>query len=86
MVLAPRLVERTTPVMEGILKQFSIEVVPFGIEHAAVAMDAWKRFGRGHHPARLNFGDCISYATARVANEPLLFAGDDFAKTDIVAA
>ncbi len=44
------------------------------------------RFGRGRHPARLNFGDCLTYAVARLADEPLLFVGDDFSKTDLVPA
>ncbi len=43
-----------------------------------------RRYGRGNHPARLNFGDCFAYALARVSDEPLLYKGDDFAKTDLV--
>ena len=61
------------------------EVVPFSSDHAAVALAAWRRFGKGRHPAGLNFGDCLSYATARVHDVPLLFKGDDFTKTDIPA-
>ncbi len=45
-------------------------------------MDAWLRYGKGKHAAALNFGDCLSYAVARLADEPLLFVGDDFARTD----
>lgn len=47
------------------------------------ALEAWLRYGRGRHPAGLNFGDCLAYATARLAAEPLLFVGEDFARTDI---
>ena len=86
MVLAPRLGDRTAAVLGGIELQFSIEVIPFDAAHAREALVAWRQFGRGQHPARLNFGDCISYAAARIAKEPLLFVGDDFSKTDIDAA
>jgi ribonuclease VapC len=50
------------------------------------ALDAFIRFGKGRHPARLNLGDCFAYALAATLNEPLLFKGDDFDKTDIVPA
>jgi ribonuclease VapC len=60
-----------------------LQVEPFTEEQALLARDAFFRFGRGRHPARLNFGDCISYALAKERGEPLLFKGDDFAKTDI---
>lgn len=60
-----------------------LEIVPFTDEHAAVALEAFERYGRGRHPARLNFGDCMSYATAKIAGEPLLYVGNDFARTDI---
>ncbi len=59
------------------------EVVPFDSADARAALDAWRRFGRGRHPAGLNFGDCLAYASARLRDVPLLFKGDDFAKTDI---
>lgn len=60
-----------------------VEVIPFGNEHWREAGRAFARFGKGRHPARLNFGDCMTYATARVAGEPLLCLGDDFAQTDL---
>lgn len=64
-----------------------IEIVSFGQEHLSVAEEAHRRFGRGSgHPARLNFGDCFSYATAVVANQPLLYKGDDFSQTDVTPA
>lgn len=61
-------------------------VVAFGADHWHEALSAWLRFGKGRHPARLNFGDCMSYAVARVAGEPLLAKGGDFALTDIELA
>jgi ribonuclease VapC len=61
-------------------------VVPVDEAHARVAIGAWRRFGKGRHPAGLNFGDCFAYATASLANLPLLFKGDDFVQTDLRAA
>ena len=61
----------------------SIEAVT--AEQADVAREAWRRFGKGRHSAGLNFGDCFSYALAKVSGEPLLFKGDDFNQTDIAA-
>ena len=68
------------------LSAFSISVVPFSQSDLEFAIDAFDRYGKGRHPARLNFGDCISYAVACAFDEPLLFKGDDFSKTDIRAA
>jgi ribonuclease VapC len=66
------------------LQENAIETVAFGEGHAAVALDAYSRFGEGRHPAALNFGDCCAYAVAFVAGEPLLCIGADFAKTDLL--
>lgn len=55
-------------------------------EQADVAREAWRRYGKGRHSAGLNFGDCFSYALAKVTGEPLLFKGDDFTHTDLSAA
>jgi ribonuclease VapC len=63
-----------------------IVVIPFGARHEDIAIDAFTRFGKGRHSAALNYGDCMAYATAWVADEPLLYIGDDFAQTDIQAA
>jgi ribonuclease VapC len=60
--------------------------VPFGDDDWRAAVDAFARFGRGRHAAALSFGDCLTYATARLADEPLLCVGDEFAKTDLVLA
>jgi len=63
-----------------------MRVVPLDREAAFAARTAYFRFGRGYHPAQLNLGDCYSYSLAKSLNEPLLFKGDDFARTDIVPA
>lgn len=60
--------------------------VAVGEEHWREAVTAFDRFGRGRHEAQLNFGDCMAYAVARLAGEPLLCAGTDFAKTDLTLA
>ncbi|MBS1893294.1 MAG: type II toxin-antitoxin system VapC family toxin [Actinobacteria bacterium] len=68
------------------LEGFEVEVIQFGSSHRQIAAEALLRFGKGRHSARLNYGDCMSYATARMADEPLLYIGDDFAQTDIESA
>jgi ribonuclease VapC len=60
--------------------------IPFGARHWAIAAEAFIRFGKGRHPARLNYGDCMTYATARLADDPLLCIGNDFAQTDLQLA
>ena len=68
------------------LQAAEIELVAVTAEQAQAARRAWRRFGKGNHPAGLNFGDCFAYALAETNNEPLLFKGEDFARTDIEAA
>jgi ribonuclease VapC len=68
------------------LEHFEVVVIPFGDAHWREATEAFGRYGKGRHPAGLNYGDCMTYATARVAQKPLLFIGDDFARTDVEAA
>ena len=72
--------------LDVLLSRARIEFVPVTQEQVQVARQAWRRFGKGNHPAALNFGDCFAYALAEVTGEPLLFKGDDFALTDIEAA
>lgn len=62
------------------------EVVPVSAEQAMLAVAGWRRFGKGRHPAGLNFGDCFAYALAMERGEPLLFKGEDFAQTDVKRA
>ncbi len=83
MVLESRGGQRTGDQLDVFLERAAIEVVPVTEELARAARRAWRRFGRGNHPAKLNFGDCFSYALAETTDEPLLFKGDDFARTDI---
>jgi ribonuclease VapC len=59
-------------------------IVAFDSQQADLARTAWRQYGKGRHPAKLNFGDCCSYALAKHLNHPLLFKGDDFSKTDLV--
>lgn len=65
------------------VQEFGIVDVPFGELHWRAAVEAYSRFGKGRHKAGLNFGDCITYATARLADQPLLFVGEDFSQTDL---
>lgn len=69
-----------------LLDDLSVEVVPVDAETSSLCLAAWRRFGKGRHPAALNFGDCFSYALSRLSGAPLLFKGDDFARTDVSAA
>jgi ribonuclease VapC len=68
-----------------LLAALNVEVIPFREDHLHVAYEAFLKYGKGRHRAALNFGDCISYAVARVARQPLLFVGGDFSLTDIAA-
>jgi ribonuclease VapC len=74
------------PRLMGLLHVLDVEIVPFAPEHFQIALDAFRRFGKGRHPAGLNFGDCMSYAVASLSGLPLLYIGQDFSKTDIEAA
>ena len=83
LVVLGRFGEMGDPQVDRLLRGIGAEVVPVGLEQVAIARDAALRFGRGRHPAALNFGDCFSYALAMESGEPLLFVGEDFAKTDV---
>ncbi|MCO5316339.1 MAG: type II toxin-antitoxin system VapC family toxin [Solirubrobacterales bacterium] len=69
-----------------LLAEGGVRVVAFDETQAAIAHGAWQQFGRGNSPARLNLGDCFSYALARCTDRPLLFKGEDFRKTDVASA
>ncbi|MER9893375.1 MAG: type II toxin-antitoxin system VapC family toxin [Mesorhizobium sp.] len=86
MVLVGRWQDQINDRFETFLRTASIETIPFTADHAAVARQAFLRYGKGRHPAALNFGDCIAYAAARIEAMPLLFKGDDFRLTDIEPA
>jgi ribonuclease VapC len=94
---APTLVETTIVVsarmgrdarglVSSFLREGGIAVLPLTEDHAAAAIEAWCRYGKGRHPASLNFGDCMAYAVARITGRPLLCSGRDFEKTDLVLA
>jgi ribonuclease VapC len=72
--------------LDLLIVRFRIEIVAFTESQARLAREAFKRYGKGRHPAQLNFGDCIAYALAKETGEELLFKGIDFAQTDIAAA
>jgi len=69
--------------LDTLIHKAEVVVVPVDAEHVSEARRAYRRFGKGRHAGGLNFGDVFAYALARTAGEPLLFKGDDFAKTDI---
>lgn len=72
--------------LDAFLQEAEIALAPVTLEQAHAARRAWRRYGKGNHPAGLDFGDCFAYALADVTGEPLLFKGRDFARTDIDAA
>lgn len=85
MVLATRLGDAGLHVLDDLIERSRIEIVAVDRVQALAARDAFLRFGRGRHPARLNMGDCFSYALASVTGQPLLYKGDDFGLTDLAA-
>ena len=85
-VINQRKQPKVSAMFETLLSKLSLTIVPVTGEQALVARRAFERFGRGNHPARLNYGDCFAYALAKVTGEALLFKGDDFSQTDITPA
>ena len=85
-VLTARLGAEGQRMLSRLVELAGIVVISYEQPHVLLAFDAWLRFGRGRHPAGLNFGDCLAYATARFAQRPLLCKGDDFSKTDLALA
>ena len=86
MVIAGRWSDARLGRVDATLKALHVRVVPVTLNQGNVALAAFLRFGRGRHSAGLNIGDCFAYALAKSRDLPLLFKGDDFAKTDIVPA
>ena len=86
MVAFSRKGETGLEVIRHLLDQYTIEIREWSDSHVSLALDAFMRFGKGNHAAKLNFGDCMAYALAKSLDAPLLFKGDDFAKTDVKAA
>src|SRR5262245_30421960 len=86
LVLTAKIGTEARTILSRFLQETSLTVVPFGEEHWRVAVEAYTRFGKGRHAAALNFGDCLTYAVARLSDQPLLFVGDVFSKTDLPSA
>ena len=84
-VLTSRKGPRAQAELDLYLAKAALEIVPVRAEHAAIACDASRMYGKGRHPAGLNFGDVFAYALAKATGEPLLFKGQDFPQTDIPA-
>lgn len=72
-----------TVTVRGFLSDSGIEVATIGVPETMMALEALSRYGRGRHPAKLNMGDCFSYAVAKLRGTPLLYKGEDFAQTDL---
>jgi len=72
--------------IDTIISRFHLVIVPFDQEQALIARDAYRRYGKGVDPAGLNLGDCFSYALSKQLNEPLLFKGNDFSRSDVLRA
>ncbi len=72
--------------VEQLLLALRVEVMPFDQHQLHWALEGWRRYGKGRHRAGLNLGDCFSYGLAKALNAPLLFKGDDFGATDVLAA
>ncbi len=86
MVLTSRIANLTVSDLAEALRTLAIQQQPVDPAQSALAAEAFLRFGKGRHPAKLNLGDCFSYALAKSMQAPLLYKGEDFAKTDILAA
>jgi len=72
--------------LDDLLLSAGIRIAAVDVAQAHAARDAWLRYGKGRSPARLNFGDCFSYALAKTTGRPLLFKGEDFGQTDVMPA
>ena len=86
MVLTIKLGGDGLALVHEFLREVGASTMAFTDQHSSAAFEAYYRYGKGRHPAALNFGDCLSYAAAKVSGLPLLFVGKDFTKSDIVAA
>jgi ribonuclease VapC len=83
MVIEARRGEMGSRELDLFLSRLQFEIVPVDAEQVEVARMGWRKFGKGNHPASLNFGDCFAYALAKISGEPLLAKGGDFRRTDI---
>lgn len=86
LVLLRRRTIGATAALDSLISHLRIEIISVDYRQALLAREAFQRFGKGLHPAALNFGDCFSYALAKRTSEPLLYKGNDFSQTDILSA
>lgn len=86
MVLTIKLKRDGLALVNDFLRESSAVVIPFTEQHSSMAFRAYLRYGKGRHSAALNFGDCLTYAAAKVSGELLLYVGNDFDKTDVRSA
>jgi ribonuclease VapC len=85
-VMQARYGDRGEGEVDVFVQRAGVDVVPVMLDHAEIARSAYRRFGKGRHPAALNFGDCFAYALAILLGEPLLFVGEEFSRTDVLVA
>jgi ribonuclease VapC len=85
-VLGNRIGENARSILIHFIHEWKIEIVPFGEHHWQEAAMAYSRYGKGKHKAALNFGDCMTFAVAKLSGQPLLCTGNDFSKTDLKLA
>lgn len=85
-VLQTKLGYDPNSILYEFFREFDIELVSFSEKHLAWYSHAFRKYGKGRHPAALNMGDCFTYATAKSIGFPLLFTGNDFSQTDLIAA
>ena len=83
MVITARYGDDGTRELELLLYKLGCEIVPFTHDQSVLAFEGWRRYGKGRHPAGLNYGDCCTYGLCLSAGEPLLFKGNDFNQTDL---
>ena len=83
LVIFSRKGQRGTEELDNLLRLIKAEIVDFNEEQVKLACMAWQRFGKGRHSAKLNIGDCCTYALSKWLKEPLLFKGEDFSQTDV---
>lgn len=86
MVAEARKGDQGAKALSKLMAVADLDVVAFDAGQSEIALDAWRRYGKGRHPAGLNLGDCAAYALAKLSNEAMLFKGGDFSKTDIAEA
>lgn len=85
-VISARLNQDARGLLSRFLEEAGVSIVPLTDAHYGIAVGAWLKFGKGRHPASLNYGDCLAYAVAKLLGMPLLCIGDDFRQTDLLLA